>query len=584
MIFKWMFVICQSSFVPKKLKTFVENRLEIKMKMIFTDFSPKDVRQQFFIKRLEYSESNHETSALARWKMLMVVLRCRGLLRTLLFLRPLPGKGIPSNLHALRRMDIFRRLIVHRVEFFNLTITKLKIVHPSPDDLVDTAQINEIARFNLRELKTHQGEKHLFFELQSGNGPVFGNKYPITLPKQEVFFYRLMHRDSQRIANLLLARQIQDISGQYLEGVYPQFLQSFDEFCSVSINVLTKFDELLELESTSDLQSGYQVLDDIQIWHQRFVISKKGLIVFDSTMHPRQEFVAGQWQFVKSFEKTTDTCLIKRPTDKTRHLESAIFLIGRCDENWYHFIIDTVPRILFTNDIPSNVPLIIRADIPENFKLVLSSLTERDIIEIELEENLKVQTLYVVPGRSSAFDSQPPKGTAFAEFSCSVLKKLQKLLVNTKIESSQSQYPLMLNEKIALSRMSTTRNVQNWVSLTPLIESFDFSIHDLNSNFFKSQIATFHQTRVILAPGGAALANIVFMQEESYVVVLRSWRNRDVSLWKKLAEAMNVNCVEIVGIPTYFGPGKLRRRHSDFYVSPRKLRRVLTSVTASSTR
>ena len=163
-------------------------------------------------------------------------------------------------------------------------------------------------------------------------------------------------------------------------------------------------------------------------------------------------------------------------------------------------------------------------------------------------------------------------------------KKLQKLLVNTKIESSQSQYPLMLNEKIALSRMSTTRNVQNWVSLTPLIESFDFSIHDLNSNFFKSQIATFHQTRVILAPGGAALANIVFMQEESYVVVLRSWRNRDVSLWKKLAEAMNVNCVEIVGIPTYFGPGKLRRRHSDFYVSPRKLRRVLTSVTASSTR
>jgi capsular polysaccharide biosynthesis protein len=314
------------------------------------------------------------------------------------------------------------------------------------------------------------------------------------------------------------------------------------------------------------------------------VISKKGLIVIDSTMHPRQEFVAGQWQFLKSFEKTTNTCLIKRPTEKTRHLESAIFLIGRCDENWYHFIIDTVPRILFTNDIPSNVPLIIRADIPEHFKLVLSSLTERDIIEIELEENLEVQTLYVVPGRSSAFDSQPPKGRQFAEFSSSVLKKLQKLLVNTKFEPSQSQYPLMPNQKIALSRMSTTRNVQNWVSLVPLIKSFDFSIHDLNSNFFENQIETFHQTRVILAPGGAALANIVFMQEESYVVVLRSWRNRDVSLWKKLAEAMNVNCVEVVGIPTYFGPGKLRRRHSDFYVSPRKLRRVLTSVTASSTR
>ena len=583
MIFKWMFVICQTSFVPKKLKTFVENRLEIKMKMIFTDFSPKDVRQQFFIKRLEYSESNHETSALARWKMLMVVLRCRGLLRTLLFLRPLPGKGIPSNLHALRRMDIFRTLIVHRVEFFNLTITKLKIVHPSPDDLVDTAQINEIARFNLRELKTHQGEKHLFFELQSGNGPVFGNKYPITLPKQEVFFYRLMHRDSQRIANFLLARQIQDISGQYLEGVYPQFRQSFDEFCSVSINVLTKFDELLELESTSDLQSGYQVLDDIQIWHQRFVISKKGLIVFDSTMHPRQEFVAGQWQFVKSFEKTTDTCLIKRPTDKTRHLESAIFLIGRCDENWYHFVIDTVPRILFTNDIPSNVPLIIRADIPENFKLVLSSLTERDIIEIELEENLEVQTLYVVPGRSSAFDSQPPSGTSFVEFSPSVLNRIKTLLVVPAIELDLNRHMYPYPEKIALSRSSTTRNVQNWFSLKSLIEGFGFAIHDLNPDFFKNQIAAFARAKIVVSPGGAAVANVIFMPLGSSIVVLRSYRNKDLRLWIKLASAMKVNCIEVTGIPTYFGPGKLRRMHSDFYISPRKLRKVLASVTASIT-
>ena len=583
MIFKWMFVICQSSFVPKKLKTFVENRLEIKMKMIFTDFSPKDVRQQFFIKRLEYSESNHETSTLARWKMLLVVLRCRGLLRTLLFLCPLPGKGIPPNLHALKRMDIFRTLIVHRVEFFNLTIAKLKIVHPSPDDLVDTAQINEIARFNLSELKTHQGEKHLFFELQSGKGPVFGNKYPITLPKQEVFFYRLMHRDSQRIANFLLARQIQDISGQYLEGVYPQFLQSFDEFCSVSVNVLTKFDELLELESTSDLQSGYQVLDDIQIWHQRFVISKKGLIVFDSTMHPRQEFVAGQWQFVKSFEKTTNTCLIKRPTEKTRHLESAIFLIGRCDENWYHFIIDTVPRFLFTNDIPSNVPLIIRADIPENFKLVLSSLTERDIIEIALEENLKVQTLYVVPGRSSAFDSQPPSGTSFVEFSPSVINRIKALLVDPAIELDVNRHTYPYPEKIALSRSSTTRNVQNWFSLKSLIEGFGFAIHDLNPDFFKNQIAAFARAKIVVSPGGAAVANVIFMPLGSSIVVLRSYRNKDLRLWIKLASAMKVNCIEVTGIPTYFGPGKLRRMHSDFYISPRKLRKVLVSVTASIT-
>ena len=79
------------------------------------------------------------------------------------------------------------------------------------------------------------------------------------------------------------------------------------------------------------------------------------------------------------------------------------------------------------------------------------------------------------------------------------------------------------------------------------------------------------------------MANIIFMPEGSTVVVLRSWRNSDLGLWVKLADAMNVNCIEVTGVPTYFGPGKLRRMHSDFYISPRKLRKVLASVTASIT-
>jgi hypothetical protein len=83
----------------------------------------------------------------------------------------------------------------------------------------------------------------------------------------------------------------------------------------------------------------------------------------------------------------------------------------------------------------------------------------------------------------------------------------------------------------------------------------------------------------VVAPGGAALANIIFMPG-SVVVVLRSRRNSDLGLWVKLAKAVGVNCIEVTGMPTYFGPGKLRRMHSDFYISSRKLRKVLASVTA----
>jgi hypothetical protein len=584
MIFKWVFKISQYSFVSKKIQDFMKNRLEIYMRMVFRDHSPGNSQQQFFIQRLQFSETNLEISTLGRWKLLLVVLRCRGLLRTLLFLNPLSGENIPSNFHALKRTDIFRKIIANRVEFSNQIIAKLKMVHPSPSDLQRSTEIKEIVRFNLNELQSHLGKKEFIFEVNSKKGIVFGSDKFATISKLELRIYRLMHKDSKKIRDLIHERHMEELSRPYFEQIYPQFLLPIGDRVLLNIHTLPKYDDILEIESNENLQSGHQLLRDVQIWHQRFIVSRNDLVIIDSTTHPEQEFVAGQWQFLNSFNRDVNTCFMKIPTGETRRLESAVFLIGRCDENWYHFIIDTVPRILLTDKIPRNVPLIIRADIPENFKIIVSVLSQRDIIEIEINDKLEIDDLYVVPGRSSAFDSQPLNGTLFVEFSSSALKKTRELLLGSVIEPNLSHNLLTSTKKIALSRNSTTRNVQNWGSLIPLIESFDFSVHDLNSDFFRTQIATFYHSGVILAPGGAALANIVFMQAGSYVVVLRSWRNRDVNLWKKLADAMNVNCVEVIGIPTYFGPGKLRRRHSDFYVSPRKLRKVLASVTASNTR
>ena len=256
---------------------------------------------------------------------------------------------------------------------------------------------------------------------------------------------------------------------------------------------------------------------------------------------------------------------------------------GRSDENWFHFILDTVPRILFTDDIPITVPLLIRSDIPENSKAVLATITDRKIIEIESNEVLEVENLYVVPGRSSVFDSTPPKGTPFVEFSPQVLGMIRSLLLKAQANFDKSPRVESPVHSIALSRSSTTRNLQNELAVNSLLDEFGFTICELNLGFFKKQIKTFSQARIVVAPGGAALANIIFMPVGSVVVVLRSRRNSELNLWVKLAKAVGVQCIEVTGMPTYFGPGKLRRMHSDFYISPRKLRKVLASVTASIT-
>jgi Glycosyltransferase 61 len=584
MIYKIMLAICQYRFVGKKIQTSVGNTLEVKMKKIFQDILLRDRTQQFFVRRLEFSKSNHETCTLKRWKILFVVLRCRGLLRTLLLLIPIVENETPIYLHTARRMEIIKMIFKNRSVFFDQIVAKLRLVYPDPRKIDPSSQLIDPKKFSLDEIQLRLGQKGLYFELENINAAVFGTDNPLTISKGEVFIYRLMHRNSKKVWEWILSRHMETISQTYFDHVYPQFSSIFSAHVLLDIETVPEYEHVLKLESSRNFQKRHSLLNDIEIWHQRFIISNNSLMIIDSTAHPKQKFVAGQWQFYTSLKKEKNLCSMKKPTGKARFLESAIFLIGRCDENWYHFLIDTFPRIFFTEKIPLNVPLIIRADIPKHFKALISAYSKRSIIEIELEEKLEIQNLYVIPARSSVFDSQPPRGTSFVEYSPSVLKKIQTLLLKLEIETDQNRDEFSPTENVALSRNSTTRNVQNWVSLAPLIRLFNFSIHDLDSNFFKDQIKTFHNARIVVAPGGAALANIVFMQEGSWVVVLQSRRNRDINLWSKLAGAMNINYIEVKGPSTYFGPGKLRRRHSDFYISPRKLRRVLSSVTASSTR
>ena len=583
MIFLFKLAIRHPSFLGKKITTVLENVLENKMKSLFQDTTTQKQRHSFYIQHLLFSENFHEVNFFHRYKTLLVILRCRGLLRTLLFLFPLPHKKITSDLHLLKRMDIFKILIRERAIFLNHIVAKLRIDYPRPDDLDNFPLINEVVQFNLNELSIYRGEKVVYFNIQNGKPSIYGCKNPTNLPKKEVFFHKLMLWDSRSVADFVLRTQMQDISRAYLDVVYPQFRLGADDFESVQVRVLQRYDQVLDFDSTEPFQSRCLRLESAQIWHQRFIISNNQFLVHDSTSHPEQEFVAGQWQFMKSFEKSANKCSLRKVLGETKYLESGIFLSGRADENWFHFILDTVPRILFVNEIPVGVPLLIRSDIPENSKAVLRTITDREIIEIESNGILEVENLYVVPGRSSVFDSTPPKGTPFVEFSPPVLGMLRSLLLNAQANLGSNPKVESPYSSIALSRSSTTRNLQNELAVNSLLDEFGFTICELNLGFFKKQITTFSQARIVVSPGGAALANIIFMPVGSVVVVLRSRRNSDLNLWVKLAKAVGVQCIEVTGMPTYFGPGKLRRMHSDFYISPRKLRKVLASVTASIT-
>ena len=325
---------------------------------------------------------------------------------------------------------------------------------------------------------------------------------------------------------------------------------------------------------------GCEMLSDVQLWHQRFVIKNQELYLFDAATKVSLPFVAGQWQFIESKSRNNFVAVLQRPSESVRYIESGFLLSGRADENWYHLLMDTIPRMLFSENIPESVPFIIRADLPETSKEFIRSITYREIVEVSPDETLRIGLLYLLPARSTALDSRDrSEKLARIRFSPHTLESLRDRILQCR---NQLKYSPVCSQ-IMFNRKTKYRVIINMSSLTSEAIGQGVDVLNPDQSFYKLQDKIFGGANLIIAPGGAIFANILFMKPGSTVICLQSWRGRKLGLWRKLCEAMGVNYHEINGIPTYFGTSKLQKEHSNFYIFERKFAKILGELNASRT-
>jgi hypothetical protein len=302
---------------------------------------------------------------------------------------------------------------------------------------------------------------------------------------------------------------------------------------------------------------------DVEIWHQRFIIKNSSWLLIDSTCSPKLEFVAGHWQFLEQCKVKQTKVEMLRPRDVRKvSLDEAIFLIGRVDENWYHLLLDTLPRYLLLREITPEVPVLIRGDLPQTSKTLIERFIKREIIYVEPDDHVFIKTLYFVSARSTVYDSAPAKSEERVSYSPVIIQKQREWILQSFPIKKSQEYPA----KIFLYRRSSYRNLLNIDAVSRLLKRNDFQVIEPDERFYLNQARFFLEANTVFSPGGAILANIIFMRRGSRVVSIRSWRGSDVPLWKLLSEACEVNHSEVVGIPSYFGLKSLLRAHSNYYV------------------
>lgn len=561
--------------VSRFCKTRKSNQIDRRIEnLILEELASVEVTEEFeevSSKELLFNTLNYTTYTLPEsLKMLSRILQTRGRLRWLCF-RLLPTLFHDS--YDLSRLRLSIRILKNWNLIDSTILSKLVVT----EDVVSDYKVLDIYEFTHPSLK---------FSLVRGTTYILGKEISQAIDFSKNFssrnfqpkdylLGRLILWNSSKSMNFIRESLFLSTNNDVLDFLkhFPSLINEMDSYSKFSIdfheNAELSFDDRLELN-----RKVPDVLKNVEIWNQRFLVSDNKWHIVDTTYSPYSKFVAGHWQFLEQIPSHVGHVYIKKPTSKrARKFTKAILLIGRADENWYHLLLDTLPRYLSLKTLNLNIPILVRDDLPETSIALIKRLTDRRIIYVRPEDRIFVETLYFIAARSTVHDSKPPNGEEQVTFSPITLKSQREWMLKRLKEGKNEEYPI----KVFLTRRSKYRNLLNMQQVCEYVCKHDIRILESNETFYLKQHLYFSSANLIVSPGGAILANILFMPPGSKVVAVRSWRDANLGLWKKLAEACQVNYSEIVGIPTYYGFKPLARQHSNYYVPLGRVKKALKS-------
>ncbi len=169
--------------------------------------------------------------------------------------------------------------------------------------------------------------------------------------------------------------------------------------------------------------------------------------------------------------------------------------------NYYHWLIEELPLVLRAHqEYPNANYLVFDEQVNEKHKIVAKNLAitlQQVPLTIELTDQ-------VLPGRASdSWFIHPQDAQALFQFGKAL----------TQFEPTHS-------EKIYISRRFSSRSLENEEGIERQLVNNGFEIVHLENMPWLTQIKTFQNAKVIVAPHGAGLSNLVFTKPGAQLVEL----------------------------------------------------------------
>lgn len=271
------------------------------------------------------------------------------------------------------------------------------------------------------------------------------------------------------------------------------------------------------------------------------------------------------------WKDSDDWCKLK-PCAKKQHIAKAIKIGGMFGFNFYHVLFQLLPRLFYIGGIDKDVPIMVDRKVAEigNMEQLLKWLNKekREVIYMDEDVAYMVDELYIVsspnlciPNFKDGHSLYEPK----AQYSIECIERLSRELLLHKAD-------IKTPEKIYICRRKATAlRGYNEEEVFEFVREFGFVDVYPEQMSMAEQIALFYNAKEIIAPEGAALSNLMFIQPDCKVIILYCMPTLS-SEFASLVKLRGASITEIYDVPNDIQHASVQRR---YHIEPSILTKTL---------
>lgn len=286
------------------------------------------------------------------------------------------------------------------------------------------------------------------------------------------------------------------------------------------------------------------------------------LIVYENAADPTLDFVAGHFGRVLGSRATPDYALITPRPKALGVISEGILLAGRNDANWYHWVIEYLPRVLaIEKDVDDSVPLIVSNRTPQSGIDALRSLSSRPIVKLDPNFTYEFEMLHVAAPPVQVLDSTRVPWSAGLYMNPQPLRAMRSVWRADAGTASR---------KIFLRRKSGHRGMNNEHVLERIAHRLGLEVVDPGGLSWVQQQELFASAKLVVGASGAVMANYLLMPQGSRVLALTAESLADFVLPAAIADVADVHFSYLLGATTRNIDDFLHRRdwlHGSFSIT-----------------